>query len=104
MNNYRCKKCDKFIPVDQSKINPGDKVNFTKVVKKGQRIRMTSVTGIVADASGDACDVRYRGGILRLKRNELTPVDAPSQLTYAFCGTCDCQPTAAAVEVAHEQR
>lgn len=90
MSEYRCKTCDKFIPVDQAAIKPGDKVNFTKTVVNGQRIRMTCVTGIVQAADKDTLKVMYRGKTMVIPRNGASPTDAPNPLTYAFGGTCEC--------------
>lgn len=96
MSKYLCPTCDKFIPADKAAIKPGDKVKFSKSVSKGQRIRITSVTGIVQSADADTCKVRYRGEVLLIPRSQLSPDDAPNPLTYAFCGTCECQSLAEA--------
>ncbi len=92
---YWCKTCDKLLPASPAVLKVGDKVSFTKVVsmRNGHHIRATNVTGIVAAVEDSIVRVRYRGELRGLAYKDCTPVDAPSALTYAFIGLCECKAT-----------
>ncbi|WP_449193658.1 hypothetical protein [Acinetobacter baumannii] len=68
MKDYNCPTCKKMIPVDRSKIKAGDEVSFCRVTQSSKSARFSSR------------DIR-----------DVSPVDAPSPLTYAFVGTCECK-------------
>ncbi len=93
-HKYRCEVCNKFIRPDEFDISVGDKVNFqlsvTKCSAKGMSVKVSSRTGTVLSLNSGLAEVFARGNTLRIPLDQLTPIDAPSPLTYAFCGTCEC--------------
>nr|EKX1173393.1 hypothetical protein [Acinetobacter baumannii] len=50
-----------------------------------------SKEGIVDCREGDVVLVKYRKEIIPLNIKDVSPVDAPSPLTYAFVGACECK-------------
>lgn len=95
MSQYRCGKCDKFKKPDLSQIGIGSTVSFTVATKPSSRtMRFSSKTGVVTGVEGDALTIKVkRGGTYVEKRQNVTPEGAPNALTYAFCGTCECEET-----------
>ncbi|MDC4973707.1 hypothetical protein OHW13_17600 [Acinetobacter baumannii] len=89
MKNYKCPTCNKVIPVDHSEIKAGDKVSFCRVTQSSKSARFSSREGIVDCREGDVVLVKYRKEIIPLNIKDVSPVDAPSPLTYAFVGTCE---------------
>ena len=93
-HNYRCEICSKFIRPDEFDISVGDKVNFqlsvTKCSAKRTSVKVSSRTGKVLSINAETAEVVARGNTFRIPLEQLTPIDAPSPLTYAFCGTCEC--------------
>lgn len=91
MNKYRCEKCQKMIKAEVTRISLGDKLAFTIQTSKGRTIRMRSVIGKVSKLyhNGDIT-LEYRKVGYRVSNNEVAYPDAPSPLTYAFIGTCEC--------------
>lgn len=90
MTVYRCTTCEKFKRPDRSAIKEGDKVNFVKSTQRGRSVRMSTRTGRVLQVLDETVTVAYRGTCYRLNKEGVTPEDAPSQLTYALAGTCEC--------------
>ncbi|HAV4522300.1 hypothetical protein [Acinetobacter baumannii] len=91
MKKYKCPSCKKMIPVDSSEIKAGDEVSFCKVMQTSKSARFSSREGIVECREGDVVLVKYRKEIIPLNIKDVSPVDAPSPLTYAFVGTCECK-------------
>ncbi|MTD32442.1 hypothetical protein [Paludibacterium denitrificans] len=93
MSDYRCPKCEKFKKPDLSQIGIGSMVSFTVATKPSSKtMRFSSKTGVVTAVNGDALTIKVkRGGTYVEQRQDVTPEGAPSALTYAFCGTCECK-------------
>ncbi|WPP56301.1 hypothetical protein SOI69_03255 [Acinetobacter pittii] len=91
MKDYNCPACKKMIPVDRADIKAGDEVSFCKVTQTSKSARFSSKEGIVECREGDVVLVKHRKEIIPLNINDVTPADAPSPLTYAFVGTCECE-------------
>ncbi len=93
-HKYRCEVCNKFIRPDEFDIYVGDKVNFqisvTKISAKRTSVKVSSRTGKILSINAEMAEVAARGNTLNIPLDQLTPIDAPSPLTYAFCGTCEC--------------
>lgn len=93
-HKYRCEVCNKFIRPDVFDISVGDKVNFqlsvTKCSANGMSVKVSSRTGKVLSINTGLAEVFAMGNTLRIPLEQLTPIDAPNPLTYAFCGTCEC--------------
>ncbi|MFY1367035.1 hypothetical protein ACORPH_15995, partial [Acinetobacter baumannii] len=86
MKDYNCPTCKKMIPVDRSKIKAGDEVSFCRVTQSSKSARFSSREGVVDCREGDVVLVKYRKEIIPLNIKDVSPVDAPSPLTYAFVG------------------
>lgn len=91
MKDYNCPTCKKMIPVDRSEIKAGDSVSFCKTIQTSKSARFSTKEGIVDCREGDVVLVKYRQEIIPLNVKDVSPVDAPSPLTYAFVGTCECK-------------
>ncbi len=91
MIDYQCDICKKYKAVDRSKIEIGDDVNFTTKVSTSRSIRLTSKSGTVVARDGDALMVNSNSKLYNLHISEVTPEDAPNNLTYALFGICDCE-------------
>ena len=90
MSNYSCPTCDKKIPVDRSQIKTGDKVNFCKTTSNSSSAYFSSKEGVVSDRTGDVVIVLSKKQSIPMHIDDVTPADAPSPLTYAFVGICEC--------------
>lgn len=90
MRNYNCPTCKKIIPADRSLIKAGDRVSFCKVTGNSRSTRFSSKEGVVTERTGDIVSVKYRKESLVFNIKDVSPADAPSPLTYAFSGTCEC--------------
>lgn len=95
MKNYNCPTCGKIIPVDRLAIKAGDEVTFCKVTNNARSTRFSSKEGVVSDRTGDVVIVTHKKQSIPMHISDVTPSDAPSPLTYAFCGTCECAKEAA---------
>ena len=91
MSKYRCEKCQKMVKAEVTSISLGDKLAFTIQTNRGRTIRLRSVIGAVSKLhhNGDIT-LEYRNSGYRVSDDEVTYPDAPSPLTYAFIGTCEC--------------
>lgn len=88
--DYRCKSCDKYIPVDRSNIKVGDEVSFTTTYETSNSARFSSKTGKVIDIAGDICEVVVKKKSYFKNIRDVSPDDAPNPLTYALFGLCKC--------------
>lgn len=91
MSKNRCQTCEKFIPVDHSKIQEGDKVQFGTVVRRGRSTHFSTKEGKVLTANDTHLGIDCRKKIYRVPRTEATPIDAPTPLSFAMIGTCTCE-------------
>lgn len=89
MSKYICEACNKPKPIDTDALQIGDEVNFT-IEQIGMRsTKFISKKGVIGDAYGDICRVDTKARSYTVKRESLTPSDAPSPLTWCF-GECEC--------------
>jgi len=91
MSKYICEACNKPKPIDTSALQVGDEVNFTVQVIGRKSASFRSKAGVITAIDGDKCRVESKGSAHILDRENLTPSDAPSPLTWIF-GQCECQP------------
>ncbi|EKB36563.1 hypothetical protein ACT4U1_16170 [Acinetobacter baumannii] len=91
MKDYNCPTCKKMIPVDRSEIKAGDTVSFCKKIQTSKSARFSTKEEIVDCREEDVVLVKYRKELIPLNIKDVSPVDAPSPLTYAFVGTCECE-------------
>jgi hypothetical protein len=96
MSDYKCEACGKFKKPNTDNISPGDKVTFTVTTNTFRSVRMKSVTGKVVSFT-DRGSLLVKSGKYThlLNKSEVLPVDAPSSITYALFGTCECKGGAA---------
>lgn len=87
----RCPVCEKFLPVDRSKIAIGDQVSFMASTAQGLSFKFSGKKGVVeAIQPEDVILIKYRGEIYSRAREDVSPADAPTPLTMAFIGVCQC--------------
>ena len=91
MSKYICDTCNKPKPIDTSALQIGDKVNFTVRSIGRSSASFKSKSGVIEAIEGDMCSVKYGSNTRVIKRDALTPHDAPSPLTWIF-GGCECNP------------
>lgn len=89
MSKYICSTCNKPKPIDTSALQVGDEVNFTVKTIGRNTANFRSKTGVIEAIEGDDCRVVSKGKAHVVKRDSLTPSDAPSPLTWCF-GECKC--------------
>lgn len=87
---YRCESCKKYIPADRSTIKVGDNVSFTTTYQTTNSARYSSKTGKVIAISNEICEIVIKKKIYLKNIKAVTPNGAPSALTYALFGTCEC--------------
>lgn len=86
-----CPDCEKFLPVDRSKITIGDEVTFVTTSGSSNKVRFSTKQGVVeAVLPENALMIKYRGRSIVRLRGDVTPIDAPNALTLAFSGVCKC--------------
>lgn len=97
MSTFTCDVCGKYKTPDNSAFMPGVKVKFTITTMKSARTMHTkTVTGVIQDDRGEQVTVKYAGGnIATVSKSRLTLNDAPSPLTLAIFGLCNCEGGAA---------
>ena len=87
----RCPKCEMFLPIDRSKIAVGDQVSFMASSSRGRSVKFSGKKGVVeAIQPDDVILIKYRGEIYTRAREDVSPADAPTPLTMAFIGVCQC--------------
>lgn len=93
MSNWRCKQCDKLIKADSAAIQVGDKVTFTSSKTMGRSIRLQSHEATVVEANETKLLVKGKGrlGTKLISKESAVPADAPTALSYAVMGTCECR-------------
>lgn len=93
MNKYRCATCHKPLSVDKSLIQVGDKVDFCLYVSKStsnqMSVKMSNRTGKVTALRPGGAQVTYRGNSQWMPLADITPHDAPNNLTIAMQGMCE---------------
>lgn len=94
MSDYDCNTCGKKRRPDPSQIQEGDKVSFVTSTQRGRSIRISTKEGKVLQVLDETLSIESRKKLYRVNKAAVTPQGAPSPLTYALCGTCDCQPEA----------
>lgn len=93
MSKYHCDKCDKLIKPDPTAIKVGDKVSVTTSRTTGSNTRLRAVdVRVIEDIGGGEILVKGPGrfGHKVVKRDAVSPADAPTSLSYAFIGVCEC--------------
>ncbi|MCE8002560.1 MULTISPECIES: hypothetical protein [Billgrantia] len=91
MSDYDCNTCGKKRRPDLSQIREGDKVSFVTATQRGRSIRISTKEGKVLQVLDETLSIESRKKLYRVNKGDATPQGAPSPLTYALCGTCDCQ-------------
>ncbi|PHM47111.1 hypothetical protein [Xenorhabdus miraniensis] len=92
--NYRCEICNKFNPIDRSKLAVGDRVTFTfstqRVYRTHIKCAIKTVKGRIQQIHGEQVIVSYRKKQYPLNREAVNPAGTPSELAYVMIGTCIC--------------
>ena len=89
--NYQCEKCGKYIKPDPASFKVGDPVRFTRQQQSARTIRMTATDGVITEANDQVVIIKTkRSGNFTVSRFAITAQGAPSPLTYALCGVCEC--------------
>lgn len=93
MTNWRCESCDKLIKPNPDAIKAGDKVTFTVSKTSGRSTRLRAVEAKVMEDLGNGnllVKGKGRMGEKVVRKEAVAPADAPTSLSYAFIGTCEC--------------
>jgi hypothetical protein len=91
MSKYQCSVCGKYKKPNKDNFIVGDKVTFAVVKELSHYTRILTKTGKVEWVKDLYVGVRAGNKVFIRKFSEVNPSDAPSILTYALFGLCECE-------------
>jgi len=90
-DKYHCPVCGKLKRIEGPvTMALGDKVNFTITAVNGREVRAKAAKGTLVELQPLSAIVSCKGVLHQVKRDSVTPEDAPNPLTYAFSELCEC--------------
>lgn len=102
-DKYHCQSCGKLKRIEGPvTMALGDKVNFTITAVNGRKVRAKAAKGTLVELQRLSAIVSCKGVLHQVKRDSVTPEDAPNPLTYAFSELCECPKEVAAEATATE--